>query len=116
MVTFIDANDAVSAAKEILSALKIYNDTRENSLMTGVDVRMGIHSGQVMQIEVVANDKKHLTVVGNVVKTALIIKDITERNSIYISNRTLIKLTNKESFTFVRELEIGGNGLKVYKC
>lgn len=113
MATFIDANDAVNAAQKIVKALEQFNDERQRSKQVQVQIRIGINTGKVVQVEVGTQDRKDFTVIGDTVNTASRIESISEPNTIFISESTLIKLNNKNGFHFVGEKMLKGKGQKI---
>lgn len=117
MATFIDANDAVFAAQNIMSALTHFNVERNQNHEDEVKIRIGINTGSVIQVEVGTKDRKDFTVIGDTVNTASRIESISEPNSIFISESTLMKLNTKDSYQLVGEKHLKGKGqkIKVYK-
>jgi PAS domain S-box-containing protein len=113
MATFIDANDAVRAASNILDALKLFNGDRIKSGESEIKLRFGINSGNVVQVEVGTHDRKDFTVIGDTVNTASRIESISEPNTIYISEQTYIKLSEKEPFEFVGTRSLKGKGINI---
>jgi len=118
MATFIDANDAVCASRKILSALKEYNFDRQKKQVAEIQIRIGINTGSVVQVEVGTHDRKDFTVIGDTVNTASRIESISQPNCIYISESTLLKLENKEGIVLVGEKNLKGKGqkIRVYSC
>lgn len=117
MATFIDANDAVLAAMKILEALKDFNKNRKDAGLPVLKIRIGINTGEVIQVEVGTDDRKDFTVIGDTVNTASRIQGIAEPNTIYITEQTLLNIRNKKLFSFVGEKELKGkdNKIKVWK-
>ena len=117
MATFIDANDAVNASKKILEALDHFNAVRINESLQEIQLRIGINSGNVVQVEVGTKDRKDYTVLGDVVNTAARIQSIAEPNSIYVSEATLSRLKNKKEFTLIGSKKLKGKkvSIKVFK-
>ena len=71
MAVFIDANDAVDAACQILyGALVRMNVLRQERGQEPVHIRIGINSGHVIQGDVGSAERKDLTVIGDVVNAA----------------------------------------------
>jgi len=108
MATFLDANDAVEASKKILEALNHLNENRENNDLCKIQLRLGINSGNVVQVEVGTKDRKDYTVLGDVVNTASRIQTIAEPNSIYISESTFARLKKHNEFLLVGAKKLKG--------
>ena len=117
MTAFIDANDAVLAATKIFEALKDFNDNRSETSLPILKIRIGINTGEVIQVEVGTDDRKDFTVIGDTVNTASRIQNIAEPNSIYITEQTLLNIRNKNIFNYAGEKELKGkdNKVKVWK-
>jgi PAS domain S-box-containing protein len=117
MATFLDANDAVNASKKILEALDHFNKIRENKELRKIQLRLGINSGNVVQVEIGTKDRKDYTVLGDVVNTASRIQSIADPDSIYISESTLARLTLDNEFSLVGSKKLKGKkeSIKVYK-
>lgn len=117
MATFLDANDAVNASVKILHALLNFNEHRKNSGLEIIEIRLGINSGNVVQVEVGTKDRKDYTVLGDVVNTAARIQTIAEPNSIFISESTLARLKNKDNFRLIGSKKLKGKkeSIKIYK-
>lgn len=117
MATFLDANDAVNASIKILEALEHFNAVRKNEGLHEIQLRLGINSGNVVQVEVGTKDRKDYTVLGDVVNTAARIQTIAEPNSIYISEATLSRIRNKKEFILIGPKKLKGKkeSIKVFK-
>lgn len=108
MATFISAADAVEAGVKILGALSKLNSERSKSNFNPINIRIGINTGSVLQVEVGTKDRKDYTVVGDAVNTASRIESVSEANSMLISANTYLKISkNKERFEYL--------GLKKFK-
>lgn len=92
MAVFIDANDAVTAGRKVLSALVRLNETRKARGLEGVRIRVGINSGSVIQGEIGTSSRKDVTVIGDVVNTASRIESVTDPMCIGISEVTYSRL------------------------
>lgn len=117
MATFLDANDAVNASVKILEALYHFNLSRHKDGLLEIKLRLGINSGNVVQVEVGTQDRKDYTVLGDVVNTASRIQSVAEPNTIYISESTLARIKNKERFELVGAKKLKGKkeAINVYK-
>ena len=98
MAVFIDANDAVEAAKRVLQALARMNDWRLNENKPPIAVRIGINSGLVIQGEVGTPHRRDLTVIGDVVNTAARLQQLAHINGICISEAAASRLKNLDDF------------------
>lgn len=92
MAVFVDANDAVTAARRILDALARMNQARHEHGEEPVLVRIGINSGNVIQGDIGTIERKDLTVIGDTVNTASRIQSIADPNTIIISEATHSRL------------------------
>lgn len=92
MAVFIDANDAVTAGRKVLSALGRLNETRRARGLEGVRIRVGINSGSVIQGEIGTSSRKDVTVIGDVVNTASRIESVTDPMCMGISEVTYSRL------------------------
>jgi len=92
MAVFIDANDAVAAGREVLSALVRLNETRRARGLEGVRIRVGVNSGSVIQGEINMSSRKDVTVIGDVVNTAARIESVTDPMCLGISEATYARL------------------------
>ena len=117
MATFLDANDAVNASVKIMEALGYFNINRRKDALSEIKLRLGINSGNVVQVEVGTRDRKDYTVLGDVVNTAARIQSIADPNSIFISESTLARIHNKEEFILVGDKKLKGKkeAIKIYK-
>jgi len=117
MATFLDANDAFNASVKILTALENFNLLRAKEGLPVVQIRIGINSGNVIQVEVGTEDRKDYTVLGDVVNTAARIQSIAEPNSIFISESTLSRVKEKNKFVFIGSKKLKGKkeNIMVYK-
>ena len=117
MATFLDANDAVNASVKILEALSNFNTDRIKQKLEIVKLRLGLNSGNVIQVEVGTKDRKDYTVLGDVVNTASRIQSIAEPNSIYISESTFSRIKNANKFQLVGAKKLKGKKetIKVFK-
>ncbi len=113
MATFVDANDATDAARYILDALAMLNQSRRAHGHTDVRVRIGINSGVVIQGNIGTVDRKDMTVIGDVVNTAARIQTIAEPDSICISESTLARLRNQSDFACSGEVSVKGKAAKI---
>ena len=108
MATFIDANDAVNAARSILESLHHFNENREKQGKDPVHLHFGINSGKVIQGEIGTLGRKDLTVVGDIVNTAFGIAKISEPDSINITLSTYSRLKDIKGFSYKGKLPIIG--------
>lgn len=106
MAVFVDANDAVGAARQVLSALGRLNKQRGSEGQEPVAVRIGINSGHVIQGDVGTRDRKDLTVIGDVVNTAARIQASAQPNSVYISTAAFSRLKDSTAFAYEGEIRV----------
>lgn len=108
MSTFLDANDAVAAAKKILTALEEFNFLRAQNGEDAIALHVGMHSGKVIQVEIGTKDRKDYTVVGDVVNTASRIQSLSLPNTIYLSEATKLKLHSSSGMSYLGEEKLKG--------
>lgn len=111
MAVFIDANDAVDAANRILyGGLVHINSLRQEQGQEPLHIRIGINSGSVIQGDVGSTERKDLTVIGDVVNTASRIQNMTDPDTIAISEATFGRLQTKTAarFSFLRNVSVKG--------
>ncbi len=93
MATFIDANDAVTAADRILNlALPELNLQRKKQGKEAIHIRIGINSGSVLQGDIGTKERSDLTVIGDVVNTASRIEKAADTDCLFISESTASRL------------------------
>lgn len=111
MAVFVDANDAVSAAERILDhALPHYNRVRESEGLEPVRVRIGINSGRVLQGNIGTEDRKDLTVIGDVVNCAQRIESAAEPGVLLLSEATYSRLRPERSANYRLRGEVAVKG------
>jgi len=111
MAVFLDANDAVSAADQLLrEALAHYNRTRAEEGQEPIRVRIGINSGTVLQGDIGSAERKDLTVIGDVVNTAQRIESICAPNSMLLSEASLARLNPETACLFTLEGDVAVKG------
>jgi len=98
MAVFIDANDAVAAGRKVLAAVLSLNETRRARGLDGIQIRIGINSGSVIQGEIGTSSRKDVTVIGDVVNTAARIESVTEPMRMGISEATYARLRDPGRF------------------
>ncbi|MDK9698644.1 MAG: adenylate/guanylate cyclase domain-containing protein [bacterium] len=108
MAVFVDANDAVDAATKILAAHAAWNTKRLQRQQSEIRVRIGIHSGFMVQAEIGTLNRKDVTVIGDAVNTAARIQSSAEPNTIAISEATWSRLKQPQNFYFYQELKMKG--------
>lgn len=108
MAVFIDAEDAVNAAEQILEALQTLNRNNQHAGKETIGVRIAIHSGSVVQAEVGTIGRRDLTVIGDVVNTVAHIEKYVAPNSIYITEATLARLKKDYRFHFNKRVPLKG--------
>ena len=106
MAVFIDANDAVSAGRKVLSAVVRLNQTRVARGLETIRIRIGINSGTVIQGEIGTSTRKDVTVIGDVVNTAARIESVTEPMHLGISEATYARLRDPAPFTQGKTLQV----------
>ncbi len=113
MAVFIDANDAVDAACQILyGALVRMNVLRQERGQEPVHIRIGINSGHVIQGDVGSAERKDLTVIGDVVNAASRIQSTTEIDTIAISEATYGRLHAEAAARFASLRNVSVKGKK----
>jgi PAS domain S-box-containing protein len=101
MAVFADANDAVNAARKILTnGLLVMNEIRAKQELASISVRIGINSGSVLQGDIGALDRKDLTVIGDTVNVASRVEKQAPDNHLLISEGTLARLDEEHRKLF----------------
>lgn len=114
MAVFIDAQDAVDAARDILgTALPALNKARAERGLPPVRTRVGINSGRLVQGDIGGGDRKDMTVIGDVVNTASRVEGAADPGSFLVSESTYSRLRRPEEFEFAKELTLKGKSAPV---
>lgn len=109
MAVFIDANDAVNAAKEILQkGLPGANTVLKKKGVPQIRVRIGINSGQLVHGDIGSKERRDMTVIGDVVNTASRVESVCDPGSFLITESTWSRLKNPQEFVFAKELLLKG--------
>lgn len=106
MAVFIDANDAVAAGRKVLSAVLRLNETRCARGLEGIQIRIGINSGSVIQGEIGTSSRKDVTVIGDVVNTAARIESATDPMRMGISEATYARLRDPSHFCQSKTIQV----------
>lgn len=106
MAVFIDANDAVIAGGKVLSAVVRLNETRHERGLEGIQIRIGINSGSVIQGEIGTSSRKDVTVIGDVVNTAARIESATDPMRMGISEATYARLRDSGCFRQCKTIKV----------
>ena len=106
MAVFIDANDAVLAGMKVLKALSQFNKTRVKEGHGETQIRIGVNSGLVMQVEIGTADRKDVTVIGDVVNTSSRIESVSDAMCMCISEATYSRLKDQKAFMPHKELRV----------
>ena len=117
MATFIDANDAVLSAEKILKKLADENKERADAGKERIQLHIGINSGNVIQAEIGAIDRKDYTILGDAVNIAARIQEMSDPDTIFISESTYSRLKNSSNYSFFKKLAVKGRTepIAVYK-
>lgn len=118
MATFVDANDAVNAAKSILGILQHYNEDRAKRGKEDIHLHFGINSGKVIHSEVGTLSRKDLTVIGETVNIAFSISENSKPDSINISLSTYSRLKEVKDFEYKGKFPLRGKleSIDIYVC
>ncbi|MBI5881696.1 MAG: PAS domain S-box protein [Elusimicrobia bacterium] len=109
MAVFISAQDAVDAARDILtSGMPSLNKTLATKGFPEVEVRIGMSSGSVIQGDIGSADRKDMTVIGDVVNTASRVESSAEPGTFLISESTYSRLDRPAEFVFAMGLKLRG--------
>lgn len=109
MAIFIDASDAVKTAEEFISeGLPSLNAILKQKGLPGINVRIGINSGSLIQGDIGSDARKDMTVIGDVVNTASRVEHEAAHGSFMISESTYSRLSNPYDFEFDKEILLKG--------
>lgn len=109
MSVFIDAQDAVNAAKEIIhTGLPILNKTLISKQLPEINLRVGINSGNLVHGNIGSSERKDMTVIGDVVNTASRVQGEADPGSFLITENTLARLDQPQEFGFAKEILLKG--------
>jgi adenylate cyclase len=106
MAVLIDANDAVAAGLKVLSAVLRLNQTRSDRGLEGIQIRIGVNSGSVIQGEIGTSSRRDVTVIGDVVNTASRIESATEPMRMGISEATHARLRDPGQFRDQKTIQV----------
>jgi adenylate cyclase len=101
---FDSENDAVKCSTEILNTLDSLNETlKEKKLPEFTQIGIGIHSGELILGNVGSNNRKELTVIGDVVNTSSRLETATKDfdKSLIISEEVFHRLNDNLKSQFV---------------
>jgi PAS domain S-box-containing protein len=119
MAIFTDANDAINSALKIINeGLVSLNKRLQEKGKEGINIRIGINSGTVIQGDIGTVNRKDLTVIGDAVNTAARIEKLSPVNRLLISEATLAR-ANRDTFSqfsYYNELKVRGKteSIKLY--
>jgi adenylate cyclase len=114
MATFIDAQDAVGTAKEIINnGLPRLNTALDSKGLPEINVRVGINSGKLVQGNIGSDDRKDMTVIGDVVNTASRVQEAAGPGNFLISESTLSRLDMSHEFDFFKEILLKGKTVPI---
>jgi PAS domain S-box-containing protein len=109
MAVFIDAQDAVNAAKEMIQeGLPNLNRLLVSKNMPEINVRIGINSGKLVHGNIGSDERRDMTVIGDVVNTASRVQGEAEPGNFIITESTFARLDTPEEFEFAKELLLKG--------
>lgn len=118
LALFPDADDAVAAAVDFLGqGLPDLNRSLGGRGLPSLQVRIGINSGPVVQGTIGADERRDLTVIGDVVNTASRVEGAAAPGSFLITEATLARLSDQSRFVLDREVLLKGKAapLRVYR-
>ena len=114
MAIFIDAKDAVDAAKEIVqNSIPSLNNALNSKGLPKITVRIGINSGKLIQGDIGSDERKDMTVIGDVVNTASRVEGAAEPGNFLISESTLSRLDTSYEFEFYKEILLKGKTIPI---
>lgn len=118
MAVFLTANDAIGAGRELLEEFRARNRATEAKNGFDIRVRIGVHTGPVVQGAIGGPGRKDCTVVGDAVNTAARLERLADVDSMLISHATYQGLSDRSDFVFVGTTLIRGKSesLRLYVC
>jgi PAS domain S-box-containing protein len=108
MAVFVDANDAVRAGKQLLDGIKSLNADRSRQGCDPIQIRIGVHSGTVVQGDIGGANRKDRTIIGDAVNTASRIEKLCPKDSLLLSEATYARLSNTDGLTLLQKMPIRG--------
>jgi PAS domain S-box-containing protein len=108
MAVFADANDAVRAGGKLLDGMKLLNADRAGKGREPIAIRIGIHSGAVVEGDVGGIHRKDRTIIGDAVNTASRIEKLCPKDSMLLSEATYARLRNTDGLTLFQQMPIRG--------
>jgi len=116
MAVFLDPNDAVTAATELLAVLASRNNTARLREQREIHVRIGIHTGTVIRGDIGGASRKDRTVVGDAVNTAARLQQLGDFDALTITHHTYERLANTKGFQEIGTTKLRGKAesLRLY--
>jgi two-component system sensor histidine kinase ChiS len=104
--------NALNAAVDMLSQLRLYNTHRQHSHYKSIHVGIGLHTGNVMLGTIGESERMDGTVIADAVNLTARLEGLTKRYgaSILISEYTLAKLTEPQTYNhrFLGKIQVKG--------
>lgn len=116
MSVFRTPDAAIKAGKDILHVLRGRNQEARARGGYELRVRIGAHTGPVVQGDIGGLSRKDCTVVGDAVNTAARLERLSDIDSLLISHATYMGLSDRSDFVFVGTTLIRGKSesLRLY--
>jgi predicted ATPase/class 3 adenylate cyclase len=122
MALFLNATEALQAAVEIMSEIKVYNKRRIKKRREPIEIGIGMHTGNLM-MGIIGDADRHATgVISSVVNIASRIEGLTKifGSSVILSEATLGNISQSSVFhyRFLGSVLVKGlqEAIKVYEC
>jgi PAS domain S-box-containing protein len=108
MAVFIDAADAVAAGGELLEALEEFNQHMAAQGREPVRIRIGAHSGVVVEGPIGGSSRKDMTIIGDVVNTAQRVERSCPPSAFCVSEAVYARIAQPDMLRFMESAEVKG--------
>ena len=93
---------------EALDGIKSLNADRSRQGCDPIQIRIGVHSGTVVQGDIGGANRKDRTIIGDAVNTASRIEKLCPKDSLLLSEATYARLSNTDGLTLLQKMPIRG--------
>lgn len=108
MAVFVDAADAVAAGGDLLGAVREFNGHAAGAGREPIRIRIGAHSGIVVEGPIGGSDRKDMTIIGDVVNTAQRVERSCPPDAFCVSEAVYARLAQPGMLRFMERAEVKG--------